>query len=80
MAKALAQQALVGSRAKRPRRAWLGRAIAWVNVWITLWAERRALRSLDPHLLQDIGLDQESADHEGRRHFWDVPPQRRPSQ
>ncbi|MDQ1848061.1 DUF1127 domain-containing protein [Gemmobacter fulvus] len=31
---------------------------------------RRALRDLDPHLLRDIGLSEQSAAEEGAKAFW----------
>jgi uncharacterized protein YjiS (DUF1127 family) len=38
--------------------------------WIELRQTRRALAQLDPHLLRDIGLDQNTAARESRRPFW----------
>lgn len=38
-----------------------------------VWRQRRALSSLDAHLLRDIGLSEEAAQAEARRPAWDVP-------
>ncbi|MEM9394211.1 MAG: DUF1127 domain-containing protein [Pseudomonadota bacterium] len=35
--------------------------------------QRFALKALDAHLLQDIGVTQEEAEAESRRAVWDVP-------
>ena len=50
-----------------PRRGWslLGR--------IALWRSRRALLSLDDHMLDDIGLTADEARAEARRPVWDAP-------
>jgi uncharacterized protein YjiS (DUF1127 family) len=53
---------------------WL--RFARLRLWLDLWAERRALRRLDPRLLKDIGLDPETAALEASRRPWDVPPAR----
>ena len=42
-------------------------------VWRALARERRALATLDPHLLRDMGLDAGAAAREAERPFWDVP-------
>ena len=34
---------------------------------------RRTLRTLEPHLLRDIGLTEAEARREAERPFWDVP-------
>jgi uncharacterized protein YjiS (DUF1127 family) len=42
----------------------------------TAWALHRSrarLAELDPHLLADIGLDEETARTEARRSVWDAP-------
>lgn len=39
----------------------------------TIHRERRALQTLDPHLLKDIGHTQASATSESRRAAWDAP-------
>ncbi|APX11622.1 DUF1127 domain-containing protein [Tateyamaria omphalii] len=45
-----------------------------VAVMLSKWAMRRrtrlSLRTLDPHILRDIGLTQAEADFEARRVFW----------
>lgn len=41
--------------------------------WIALARQRRDLRNLPAHLLTDIGVDQDAADIEGNRPFWDAP-------
>ena len=49
------------------RRGWslLGR--------IALWRSRRALLSLDEHMLNDIGLTADEARAEASRPVWDAP-------
>lgn len=52
-------------RAQNPIR----KALAWHE----LARQRRALRNLDPKLLNDIGIPREQALREARRPFWDAP-------
>lgn len=40
---------------------------------LAAWRQRRALGSLDPALLEDIGISREAAETEAARPFWDVP-------
>ncbi|WP_425091948.1 DUF1127 domain-containing protein [Tropicimonas sp. S265A] len=40
---------------------------------VALRRQRRQLKSLDAHLLRDIGLEPDEADSEARRPVWDVP-------
>jgi uncharacterized protein YjiS (DUF1127 family) len=54
----------------------LGRAVAQIGVWIRRSRQRRALRELALHelnerYLRDIGVSREQALRESRRGFWD---------
>ncbi|WP_417728954.1 DUF1127 domain-containing protein [Roseovarius sp.] len=40
---------------------------------LAVWAQRRALRSLDEAALLDLGLTREAALREASRAFWDLP-------
>lgn len=40
---------------------------------IGLWRQRRALASLDPERLDDVGITPGAARAEASRPFWDVP-------
>ncbi|MEM8762116.1 MAG: hypothetical protein AAGE83_17600 [Pseudomonadota bacterium] len=40
--------------------------------WIGVMRERRRLATLDPRLLEDIGVDAEAQGREAARPFWDV--------
>ncbi|WP_297772492.1 DUF1127 domain-containing protein [uncultured Roseovarius sp.] len=40
---------------------------------ISVWHQRRALRSLDDAALEDLGLTRREAWAESRRAFWDLP-------
>lgn len=40
---------------------------------IELRRQRRALARLDAHLLDDVGLPADAAEHEARLPFWDAP-------
>lgn len=53
-----------------PRTASL---IEIITSWSALARQRRDLAGLDPHLLQDVGLEQTEAETEAKRPFWDVP-------
>lgn len=41
--------------------------------FFALWRERRALASLDDHLLRDIGKTRAEVDREASRPAWDAP-------
>ncbi len=58
-----------------PRRRGWGR----LALWLSLWSERRTLRTLDERMLADLGLSPAQARREARRPAWDVPPARRAS-
>ncbi len=53
----------------RPRISFARRLFALM----ALRRSRRALDLLDPHLLNDIGLDAQTARHEAARSAWDAP-------
>ena len=44
-----------------------------LRAMLALSRQRRKLRDLDPHLLQDIGVTDEQAKAESRRPAWDAP-------
>jgi uncharacterized protein YjiS (DUF1127 family) len=52
-----------------PRRSFLAR----LNDAVALYRSRARLATLDAHLLDDIGLDRNTADAEARRPIWDAP-------
>ncbi len=41
--------------------------------YMALYRQRRALRTLDAHLLADIGVSASAAEIEAKRPVWDVP-------
>lgn len=47
--------------------------LALLRRWMRLRRERAALATLDPRLLQDIGVDRAAAAAEAARPFWDAP-------
>lgn len=53
-----------------------GSFLARLRLWLDLWSERRALASLDPRMLADLGIDEHAARHEATRPMWDVPRNR----
>jgi len=53
--------------------SWIGVLWRRVALWRALARERRALATLDPRLLRDIGLDAGDAAREADRPFWDAP-------
>ena len=57
----------LSSRSARP--SVLTRLMAAMDVW----RSRRALNSLDAHMLDDIGIAAKSAQAEANRPIWDVP-------
>ncbi|NRB19655.1 MAG: DUF1127 domain-containing protein [Rhodobacteraceae bacterium] len=40
---------------------------------LAVWRQRRALKSLGDHALEDIGVTRAEADTEARRAFWNAP-------
>ena len=44
-----------------------------VILMLSLHRERHALRNLDAHLLNDVGLTHENAEDEANRPVWDAP-------
>ena len=46
---------------------------AHVARMIAVGKQRRALKSLDAHLLRDIGITQQKALNEAKKPVWDVP-------
>jgi uncharacterized protein YjiS (DUF1127 family) len=53
----------------RPHRSIL----ALIRLALAVRRERKALVELDQHLLNDLGLDRQTAISEARRKLWDVP-------
>lgn len=47
--------------------------VSMVQLWLRLFAERRALGALDARLLADVGITADDAAAEAARPFWDVP-------
>jgi uncharacterized protein YjiS (DUF1127 family) len=41
-----------------------------VTIWTARRRDRRALAALDPHLLRDIGLNEDQAAREAGKPFW----------
>lgn len=64
-----AQQAQNPNRSKKVLKA-LGVMIVMVAVWRQRAETRRQLASLDPRLLQDIGLTKAQAQQESAKPFW----------
>ncbi|MEM7544758.1 MAG: DUF1127 domain-containing protein [Pseudomonadota bacterium] len=46
--------------------------VSVLKLWLTVHAERRALRELSDAQLADIGVDPKAARREARRPFWDI--------
>lgn len=66
-----AQISLLNAQAKLPVVAGLAVKFAVaVTKWDTRRTTRRCLRKLEPHLLNDIGLDRLSAQAEASKPFW----------
>ncbi|PCJ09443.1 MAG: hypothetical protein COB16_04600 [Rhodobacteraceae bacterium] len=40
---------------------------------LAVWRQRRALKALDRHALEDIGVTRLEANTEAQRSFWDAP-------
>ena len=51
-------------------KSWFLRAIDAMQVWHQRVRQRRQLRSLDGHMLRDIGLDRTGAEQEIAKSFW----------
>jgi uncharacterized protein YjiS (DUF1127 family) len=47
--------------------------IATLRNMVAIARQRRALRQLEDHLLEDIGIDRDQALTEAQRPVWDVP-------
>lgn len=52
---------------------------AKLNVWQDVSQQRRDMRKLSDHLLDDIGLAPIHAEREGNRPFWDISDKCNPS-
>ena len=61
-----------GSVRPHPLVSWLKDLVARARLWHALARERHQLKSLDAHLLRDIGISQAEAVREAYRPFWDV--------
>ena len=53
------------------RKGFLARIMSWNRLWV----ERQTLKTLDPHLLNDIGVTEKAARREAGRPSWDAPDQ-----
>jgi len=53
----------------RPRHS----AIGWLMTAMDVWRSRQQLNSLEPHMLEDIGIAPKNAKSEASRPIWDVP-------
>lgn len=42
----------------------------WLLIWTQRARDRRALQTLDAHLLQDIGLSRADVERESAKYFW----------
>ena len=51
-------------------RASAGNVVAHLLRWHDLARQRRALLTLDDHMLKDIGISRAEAEHEAARPFW----------
>lgn len=47
--------------------------LGWIIAATDSWRSRRALETLEPHMLDDIGISAKAAAKEARRGIWDVP-------
>jgi uncharacterized protein YjiS (DUF1127 family) len=58
-----------------PGRVRLAPKISSLSIigWFGMARQRRQLKALDAHLLQDIGISHREAKTEARRPFWDAP-------
>ncbi|MCH2094539.1 MAG: DUF1127 domain-containing protein [Rhodobacteraceae bacterium] len=61
---------LTDHRPLAPITASVLRLAVLLDKWSTRRRTRRALSQLEPHLLNDIGLDLETARQEAQRAFW----------
>lgn len=68
----LSMPASTGTRSRA-----VGRLRQQLALWLSLRGERRALLSLDPRMLADLGLTQADLRREAARPPWDVPEARR---
>ncbi len=53
----------------------IGPRVVWRRIvaLYSLQRQRRQLAELEPHLLEDIGIDRNDAQREASRPFWDAP-------
>ena len=58
------------------RRKGLSDVIVRMETMWQIFRERQALRSMDDHMLKDLGLDRGQVEKEVNRSFFDVPDQR----
>lgn len=56
--------------ARADRGSFIGRWLATLRMWRDRARERRALATLDDHLLADIGVTRADADRECAQPFW----------
>lgn len=48
-------------------------AFGWLMTAMDVWRSRQQLNSLEPHMLEDIGIAAKNAKSEASRPIWDVP-------
>jgi uncharacterized protein YjiS (DUF1127 family) len=58
--------------------AGAGGLFVWLDDHLTAARQRRLLRTMDDHMLKDIGLSRADAEREGMRGFFDVDGCRQP--
>ncbi len=53
-------------------KTWFTLLVQRMKLWNSLVQERRHLRSLDNHILEDLGLVRSDVEREANRPFWDT--------
>lgn len=51
----------------------LSALLGWVDRALAVHRQRAALSTIDPRLLEDMGISAEGASRESDRPFWDLP-------
>jgi len=55
-----------------PAASWIDGAAGLLARWLDASRSRQTLEDLDEHLLRDIGITRDEAQHEARKFFWQV--------